>query len=614
MIVDPKLNNYDFTELDNKVTGATIKTIYDYYNNLATIKGSINLEDYGYIYAPLKEPYFEIDANSRTITVPAVFKTNGIGVKGDNLAETICFSINRYFDTMDLGSEDVRVYINWTLKDESASGKEEAFFVDPIAKPDYLIIGWPLDSIKFDAPGVLRFYLSFEIPGATADTVKYRLNTLPAEVKINNTLDIETENVIEKTNYATTYGVLFNNSNAYNPLEIGKEPTTSLVCDLQPKVEKLDKNATGMRKAIITDTNLKIAAQFVKALDTELTVVVADKNGNTLSSIVVAENENISGQYEATLKEPGVYQMIATPKYIYTSDNGNNVTSQEEKVGIPVKTSQLILMKPMKPIYEINCENPLPATITIVGDKKIIYVPDTGAIADVTINITGLDYSTDNTNSIHSNLDFGNFYLLATIDGAEKPFPCEFTDKSLHLTSAQLQKLKIATKIDLVHELNEDSFVIENFFIVNNYQFISETAEPYVLTPSTSRGTITLSKGAAGNFFTLTKAFVPEAHEFIIWQKATTSTNGRVSWKDEPTTDDTIVVNIGLDASKAYYKSQETMLIDAVKNNYRIKKIRTDATDTTMATTTDLATTSFTYDQFYDVSVNQSLYAVETEG
>jgi hypothetical protein len=47
---------------------------------------------------PADEEIFEIDANTRIISVPDNVKKNGIGVYGDHNAEMIVLNIDRYFD------------------------------------------------------------------------------------------------------------------------------------------------------------------------------------------------------------------------------------------------------------------------------------------------------------------------------------------------------------------------------------------------------------------------------------------------------------------------------------------------------------------------------------
>ena len=62
-----------------------------------------------WLILPRDEGLFEIDANSRKINIPAEFSRNGVGVQGDELAEIIYFSIDRYFDTTDLYDKDIFV-------------------------------------------------------------------------------------------------------------------------------------------------------------------------------------------------------------------------------------------------------------------------------------------------------------------------------------------------------------------------------------------------------------------------------------------------------------------------------------------------------------------------
>ena len=84
------------------IKGTTTGTITDFDGKFSlpdANRGNIiqisNL-DLKFLRLPLDEPLFEIDANSRKINVDATpFKTNGLSVQGDNLAETIFFKITR---------------------------------------------------------------------------------------------------------------------------------------------------------------------------------------------------------------------------------------------------------------------------------------------------------------------------------------------------------------------------------------------------------------------------------------------------------------------------------------------------------------------------------------
>ena len=89
-------------------------------DNLESFFGNIqeiSKLDEKFLRLPLDEPLFEIDADSRKITVPSNFATNGLSVQGDHLAETVFFSIDRYFDYKDLNTCNIR--INWKIGEAS---------------------------------------------------------------------------------------------------------------------------------------------------------------------------------------------------------------------------------------------------------------------------------------------------------------------------------------------------------------------------------------------------------------------------------------------------------------------------------------------------------------
>ena len=91
--------------------GVVIGSLAEYFNRLETIKGLPNAAKY--LALPLDEPFFEIDTNTRNILVPAEFRRNGVGVVGDSMAESLFFSVDRYFDIQDLAQDDIQIYIQW---------------------------------------------------------------------------------------------------------------------------------------------------------------------------------------------------------------------------------------------------------------------------------------------------------------------------------------------------------------------------------------------------------------------------------------------------------------------------------------------------------------------
>jgi hypothetical protein len=129
-------------------------------NNLEQFFGSI-IEiaqcDKKFLRLPLDEPIFEIDANTRVITVPNEFRTNGLSVQGDHLAEIVFFSIDRYFDRTDLSNTDIT--INWKMG--TNVGKTKYFIMSKDIIPGKVIFGWPINNIITQKSGSLTFAVEF---------------------------------------------------------------------------------------------------------------------------------------------------------------------------------------------------------------------------------------------------------------------------------------------------------------------------------------------------------------------------------------------------------------------------------------------------------------------
>lgn len=138
-----------------------------------------------YLMLPLDEPYFIVNANSREITVPAEFKKNGISVQGDEIAESLIFKINRFFDYADLNAMVVK--IQW----QNAKGEEglsDAYVVDDVKNADYLYIMWPITSEITSKAGTIKFSLRFY--KLNGDTLMYSFSTKVAAATINSGQDL----------------------------------------------------------------------------------------------------------------------------------------------------------------------------------------------------------------------------------------------------------------------------------------------------------------------------------------------------------------------------------------------------------------------------------------
>jgi hypothetical protein len=203
VITSQNLNNkHDYEVLFDKATKALkekypdreeygdnfkISTIEEYFCNLKNL-----LEiDKKYIMLPLDEEAFEIDANKRTITVPAHFKANGVSVVGDEIAETVFFRIARFFDAMDLETCDI--FVQWS----DAEGKEYATPIDMIdieSDPGYIIFAWPISSAMTKQAGTIKLGVRFLKQDNASGKIVYSFSTLTAEVKINTALNFDISN------------------------------------------------------------------------------------------------------------------------------------------------------------------------------------------------------------------------------------------------------------------------------------------------------------------------------------------------------------------------------------------------------------------------------------
>jgi hypothetical protein len=184
-----------------KDTENEIKSIDDYFCHLGDITSRVVAEDGTvsdplYFILPIDEPVFEIRANKREIIVPEAFKP-GVSVKGDEIAETIYFTIDRYFDTTDFYDKNLKAIVQWQNAngDKSISATTaKAVIEDQSEGTVKVIFGWPLSREITEYPGnvtfSVRFYNTLKDENG-AEYLEYSFSTLNAVVKINPSLDLD---------------------------------------------------------------------------------------------------------------------------------------------------------------------------------------------------------------------------------------------------------------------------------------------------------------------------------------------------------------------------------------------------------------------------------------
>jgi hypothetical protein len=122
----------------------------------------------------LDEPFFDVDINTREITVPTHFKKYGIGIQGDMIAETLLFKTDRYVDYIDL--KDTEIWVQWEKPGTDGNASKIEFTYLPAEEPEKLIFAWPITSKATELSGNLKFSVRF-IKRGEQDSIVYSLNT-----------------------------------------------------------------------------------------------------------------------------------------------------------------------------------------------------------------------------------------------------------------------------------------------------------------------------------------------------------------------------------------------------------------------------------------------------
>lgn len=189
-------------ELAAEALNETSLTLDQYLSRL----GELKTKSPKFVRLPLyeegheDEEIFEINANERTIKVPASFSKNGVGVVSDELAETVWFKINRYFDLKDFGqavqsSGDelkdgcLHILIQWEAPD-GAHGASWAYAVDTDTDPDFVYFGWALTADHLTAKaGNIKF--GVRILQYDGDEIAYSFATQAAQVAVKPGLSFD---------------------------------------------------------------------------------------------------------------------------------------------------------------------------------------------------------------------------------------------------------------------------------------------------------------------------------------------------------------------------------------------------------------------------------------
>ena len=251
-----------------------------------------------FVMIPSDESPFEINANTRTISVPASF-SKCAGVVGDNMCEIITFTIDRYFDYTDLAN--ARICVQWKLPakvgEEAEEGISHIGLIDLNTVSGKIRFGWPLtEALTKNAGNIsfaVRFYVEKTITDADDESQTqfvYLFNTLPANIPIREGLNISGEDVFIEQGITDLFKNFVENSN--NPSYPMPTPVTYV------------KNLDGQNKIDEVSDTLILRAQattsgdgYIK-YDWYLKEGVSDKTDATAIPTLITNNKYFTVDHE----------------------------------------------------------------------------------------------------------------------------------------------------------------------------------------------------------------------------------------------------------------------------------------------------------------------------
>ena len=223
--------------IDESFTISTLNEYFAYLENLVKVSNDEDISRF-FVRLPLDEDFFEIDANSRSIKVPSTsFGRYGIGVQGDELAEVVYFTIDRYFDSTDLASDEINIVIQWEARDENknlVAGISQHFGKDIETIPGKIIFGWPISSELTKSSGTVKFAVRFYQLGEGDEQgvhqLTYNFSTLPAEVTVNASLNYDLVNhAVTEIDHGKTITSRIKNVGIYDPsIPIPEKPIVTI--------------------------------------------------------------------------------------------------------------------------------------------------------------------------------------------------------------------------------------------------------------------------------------------------------------------------------------------------------------------------------------------------
>lgn len=168
-----------------------ITSLQEYYNLLYIIQDE-NPPELAVLIPGNEEP-LRIDLDTRKINAPEY-----LSVATDHRAETVFFSVNRYFDNVDLSTMSCIIQF---INAAGESGIYVVPFYDISRGDDNMLIPWVIEGAVTAKSGPVAYSVQFFRVSESSSKYSYNLNTLAATSKVleGNKFDkIAAANAIEK--------------------------------------------------------------------------------------------------------------------------------------------------------------------------------------------------------------------------------------------------------------------------------------------------------------------------------------------------------------------------------------------------------------------------------
>lgn len=321
----------------NSDPNARFSSLEEFYSKIYDIYD----KDRSYaIKLPVDEPTLYIDANKRTIDTKLFSKS--VNVQSDMMAETLIFSIDRYFDLKDFADRDnLEVWVQWIATGADGKPVEGAdpiyiFDVDTEADAHRVRFGWPLTDVVTANAGKLQFAVRIfqradvEVQGlngqkTTVNKIVYSFNTLPASLTIQKALLPEL-NEEHELNYSSNYfDYIIRNSKYYGKgVAVPQTPTFDAPgFNLPVEATLVDDTLTLKAQAVVGDACPVYYNWYHKPVDATSAMNCADAGFGTIGyAYCLAETTTRSNSDEYYSSDD--VTTIGTDAYYYQLDDSAN--------------------------------------------------------------------------------------------------------------------------------------------------------------------------------------------------------------------------------------------------------------------------------------------------